>query len=52
MSDIGKTFRNWQQQDINRLKNIREKHEKEDNIIWKCFLIGVVIFIVFILCYV
>lgn len=52
MSDIGKAFNEWQKQDIDRLKNIRTKYEKQDNIIWKCFLIGVVIFIVFILCYV
>jgi hypothetical protein len=52
MSDIGKTFRAWQRKDIDRLKNIREKQEKEDNTIWKCFLVSVVIFIIFILCYV
>lgn len=45
MNDIGKTFRNWQNEDIERLKNVREKHRKEDNVIWKCFLIILIIFI-------
>lgn len=50
MSNIGKSFNEWQKQDIDRLKKIRTKYEKEDNIIWKYFLIGIIILIFFIIC--
>ena len=49
MSDINKTFNDWQKQDIERLKNKRTNMKKEDNTIFKIVLIGVIVFIIFLL---
>ncbi len=46
MSDIGKAFRNWQEQDINKLKNIKERYRREDTILFKYFIIELVGFII------
>ncbi len=48
MSDLSKTFRTWQEQDVKRLKKIREKYKRQDNIVWKCFIFGVAIIILFV----
>lgn len=48
MSDINKTFNDWQKKDIKHLKSIRQTYEKENNTIFKIVLIGVIAFVVFL----